>query len=244
MSCLLLTASSPAWLAFEPELLSGVDCAALAEELAATEKACAAARLLASARAVACGAHKEPGFNDGAAWMARQVGGTTGQARQALETAAGLADCPGTRLALLAGELSLTASRRDSQDRVRGARCRSRAARNCTELGPRPTARQSPRAPPSKYRCNELHRQQLQRTAFPPLARQARHGLLYGCSSSRDGSALHQPPRAGGARATAAVHQSGGERERFEAYAADALAAMASRRRPGSLVAGGPGHRL
>ncbi len=39
--------------------------------------------------------------------MARQVGGTTGQARQALDTAAGLADCPGTRLALLDGELSL-----------------------------------------------------------------------------------------------------------------------------------------
>ncbi|HUC13205.1 MAG TPA: hypothetical protein VMS00_02015, partial [Acidimicrobiales bacterium] len=66
---------------FEPELLSGADCAALAEELAATEKACGAARLLAAARAVACGAHKERGFNDGAGWMARQVGGTTGQAR-------------------------------------------------------------------------------------------------------------------------------------------------------------------
>ena len=69
---------------FEPELLSGADCAALAEELAATEKACGAARLLAAARAVACGAHQARGFNDGAAWMARQVGGTTGQARQAL----------------------------------------------------------------------------------------------------------------------------------------------------------------
>ena len=82
---------------FEPELLSGADCAALAEELAATVKACDAARLLASARAVACGAHRARGFNDGAAWMARQVGGTTGQARQALETAAGLVDCPDTR---------------------------------------------------------------------------------------------------------------------------------------------------
>src|ERR1700691_1645017 len=92
---------------FEPELLSGADCAALAEELAATEKACGAARLLAAARAVSCGAHQNRGSNDGAAWMARQVGGTTGQARQALETAAGLAECPDTQTALLAGELSL-----------------------------------------------------------------------------------------------------------------------------------------
>ena len=60
---------------FEPELLSGTDCAVLAEELAATEKACAGARLLAAARAVSCGAHQGRGFPDGAAWMARQVGG-------------------------------------------------------------------------------------------------------------------------------------------------------------------------
>ena len=37
---------------FEPEAFSPTDCARLAEELARTEKACAAVRLLASARAV------------------------------------------------------------------------------------------------------------------------------------------------------------------------------------------------
>jgi hypothetical protein len=59
---------------FEPELLSGADCAALAEELAATEKACGAARLLAAARAVACGAHQARGFTTGLpGWPARWV---------------------------------------------------------------------------------------------------------------------------------------------------------------------------
>ena len=33
---------------FDPELLSGADCARLAEELAATEKACGVARVLAA----------------------------------------------------------------------------------------------------------------------------------------------------------------------------------------------------
>ena len=94
--------------AFDPELLSGADCMALSDELTAAVKAGEAALLLVSARAVACGAYKQRGFSDGAAWMARQVGGTTGQARQALETAAGLADCSDTRLALLAGDLSLS----------------------------------------------------------------------------------------------------------------------------------------
>jgi len=110
MSSALLSAAASfrqALAGFEPGLLSAESCARVAEELAATEKACAAARLLAAARAVGCGAHQGRGFSDGAAWMARQVGGAAGQARQALEAAAGLEGCPGTRSAVLAGEVSL-----------------------------------------------------------------------------------------------------------------------------------------
>src|SRR5579862_8489963 len=82
---------------FDPALFSGPDCAQLAAVLAATEKACAGAALLAAARAVRCGAHREAGFADGAAWVAHQSGATPGQARQALGTAAGLEDLPGTK---------------------------------------------------------------------------------------------------------------------------------------------------
>lgn len=72
---------------FEPGLLSGEDCAAMAEELAATEKACAAAGARAAARAAACGAHREKGFLDAADWLARTTGSSTGEAKAAIETA-------------------------------------------------------------------------------------------------------------------------------------------------------------
>jgi hypothetical protein len=49
---------------FQPEGFSGEDCAVLVEELAITEKVCAAARVRAAARAGACGVHKERGFPD------------------------------------------------------------------------------------------------------------------------------------------------------------------------------------
>ena len=94
--------------AFDPRLLRGPDCARLAEDLAVTEKACATVRLLTAARAVDSGAHLAAGFKDGAAWLARQSGGTAQQARRDLETADRLDDCPQTRDALLSGEISMS----------------------------------------------------------------------------------------------------------------------------------------
>ncbi len=93
--------------AFEPGLLRGVDCAHVADELSVTEKACAAARLVAGARAVEDGAHKEAGFADPVAWMARQGGTTSSQARQALQLARSLDAHPETKDALLSGAVSV-----------------------------------------------------------------------------------------------------------------------------------------
>jgi len=93
---------------FEPELLSGADCAALAEELALTEKVCAAARARAGLRAADCGAHRQRGFADAATWLARSLGSSAGQARAALDTAGALHKLPSTKAALAAGELSLS----------------------------------------------------------------------------------------------------------------------------------------
>lgn len=95
----------------DPALLSGKDCATAAEQLAATEKACATWRLLAAARAVETGAHLELGFRDGASWVARQSGSTSTQARNALDTAGRLEECPDTKEALLSGEISLDQAR-------------------------------------------------------------------------------------------------------------------------------------
>ena len=90
---------------FDAGSYSGADCALLVEELSATEKACAGARVLAARRAVECKAHEQKGFNDGADWLARQSVVTPGEAKRKLNTAAKLGKK--TKEALLAGELSL-----------------------------------------------------------------------------------------------------------------------------------------
>jgi hypothetical protein len=92
---------------FEPALVSGRDCAEVVEELATTEKACAAARARAAARAADCGAHSQRGFADAADWLARRIGQSRAEAQSALDTAEAVDDCPSTKAALLAGELSL-----------------------------------------------------------------------------------------------------------------------------------------
>ncbi|MGH9036984.1 MAG: DUF222 domain-containing protein [Acidimicrobiia bacterium] len=92
---------------FEPGLCAGEDCAVVVEELAATEKACAAARVRAAARASDCGAHREKGFADAADWLARASGTSTVAAKAELETARALEEMPETRAAAAAGELSL-----------------------------------------------------------------------------------------------------------------------------------------
>ena len=92
---------------FDPNMLRGPECAMLAEDLAVTEKACSTVRLLTASRAVDSGAHLSAGFRDGASWLARQSGVTSQQARRDLAMAERLEDCPQTRDALLAGQISV-----------------------------------------------------------------------------------------------------------------------------------------
>jgi hypothetical protein len=92
----------------DPCQLSGIDCAAVVESLARTEKRCAALRVLAAARAAQCDAHKDRGYSNPARWLADTSGITTGEAKTALDTANRLDACPLTKEALLAGGLSLT----------------------------------------------------------------------------------------------------------------------------------------
>jgi hypothetical protein len=219
---------------FEPELLSGADCAALAEELAATEKACGAARLLAAARAVACGAHRSRGFNDGAAWMARQVGGTTGQARQALETAAGLADCPDTQTALLAGELSLSQASEivKTESETPGAEAKLLEVARSSDLGQlRDKARERRQA---NIDVGDLHRQQLRARHFRHWRDRLGMVCFEGSLPPGTGVPFINRLELAAQRARRAVFQAGGERERFDAYAADALAEMAVGEGPAS----------
>jgi len=96
-----------ALVAFNPEAWSAEECAVLVEELATLEKASAAARVRAAARAGAAGVHRERGFADVSDWLARAVGSSTASAKAALDTAAALEHQPEAKAALEAGELSL-----------------------------------------------------------------------------------------------------------------------------------------
>lgn len=91
----------------DPALSSGGLCAEISEDLAATEKACAAARVRYAARATECGEHRKRGFADAHDWMARSAGSSAGEAREELATVSAMGQCPATRDAVLAGEVSL-----------------------------------------------------------------------------------------------------------------------------------------
>ncbi len=91
----------------DPRLSTGELCAEIAEDLGATEKACAAARVRYATRAADCGEHHKRGFASAPDWIARTAGSSTGAARTEFATVAALDDCPATRSALAAGEVSL-----------------------------------------------------------------------------------------------------------------------------------------
>jgi hypothetical protein len=96
---------------FEPDRFSGDDCALIAEELAATQKACAAASAAAANRAVECKAHRGRGVTGGVEWVARTTGSTPAEARSTLRTTGALAHCPATSEAVKAGAVSLAQAR-------------------------------------------------------------------------------------------------------------------------------------
>ena len=103
----LVRAFRAAVVAFDPGVYSGEDCAAVVEELAVAEKACAAARVRAATRAGACGAHRERGFAEVSDWLARVSGCSSGSAKAALDTAAALREQTEVKAALDGGELSM-----------------------------------------------------------------------------------------------------------------------------------------
>src|SRR5256885_14647209 len=96
----LVRALRAALVAFDPEQCAGAACAVLVEELATTEKASAAARVRAAARAGAAGVHRERGFADVSDWMARATGSSTSSAKLALDTVAALDRQPDLKAAL------------------------------------------------------------------------------------------------------------------------------------------------
>ncbi len=92
---------------FDPAVVSGDDAALVAEQLALTEKACAAGRARAAVRAAECRSHERRGFADAADWLARASGSTRGEAKAAMATVAAVDPHSPTGAALVSGDLSL-----------------------------------------------------------------------------------------------------------------------------------------
>ena len=76
---------------FEPGEYSGEDCAALVKKFTRAEKALAAARTRAAARAAECNEHRKEGFADPSEWLSRHAGTTARNERAGLNTMKGLA---------------------------------------------------------------------------------------------------------------------------------------------------------
>ena len=93
---------------FEPDELTPSGCADVAEALAKTEMACAAARARAAARAARAGEHRRRGFADVQDWLSSRTGSTMGKARAEMETAREAEKHPAIADALRQGEVSLS----------------------------------------------------------------------------------------------------------------------------------------
>jgi hypothetical protein len=209
----------------EPGTYDGDGAAALAEELAGAEKACAAARARLAVRAVECGAHRGRGHADPQDWMATVAGSSVREARSELDAVREVEACPDTQAALVGGEVSLAqaAEIARAEAEVAGVEGELLEVARGGSLG-------AVRTRARKRRLEAIDREELQRRQV--AARELRHwvdelGMV--CGSFR------LPPVSGQAFVTRLAREAkclgradrrAGGHERFEALAADALVAM------------------
>ena len=213
---------------FEPGVFSAADCGRLAEELAVTEKACAAARLLAAARAVDGGVHRQKGFKDGAAWLARHSGTTGTAAKQALDTANRLGGCDDTKNAFLAGDISLAQASEitQAQEDTPGAEAELLPVARAGDLSKvRERAREHRQ---TRTPVEELHRQQQAARYFKHWRDRLGMVCFSGALPPETGLPFIRRVELSTARTRRHARQTAGKRpeERWEAHAADALTAL------------------
>lgn len=92
--------------ALDPEVLEAKTAASVVESFARMERLCAAGKALASRRMAASGVWRQSGERSPAHWLARKTGSTVGQAASTIETAQRLAELPATEEAVRGGRLS------------------------------------------------------------------------------------------------------------------------------------------
>jgi hypothetical protein len=111
----LLASLRAALARFDASALTGAECAALLAELTTARKTCEATEAVVAARAAANGAHRRAGYAAAPDWLAALSGSTVHDARVALETVAEVAVCPDTRDALFSGRVSMAQAREITQ---------------------------------------------------------------------------------------------------------------------------------
>lgn len=219
---------------FEVATYTGLDCARIADELAATEKACAAARILAARRAAECGAHRARGFSDAAAWIAKQSGTTRSQAKDALTTAERLGQLPDTKEAFLHGQVSLAQAAeiaRSEQDAPGGEAILLDAARNGDLGNVRDRARDHRQKSTSP---EDLHRRQMNARRFRHWQDSLGMVCFEGALPPATGIPLVNQIDALASKFRRRGKRDEGGPARFDALAADALAEIALRAPTGS----------
>jgi hypothetical protein len=215
---------------FEPAEYSGEDCAKLVKTFTRAEKALAAARTRAAARAAECNEHRKEGFADPSEWLSRHSGTTARDAKDDLNTIRQLENMPDTRDALNSGDVSLGQA---------GEIARTEAEVPGSESELLPLAKQSGL---SKVR-DEARKKRTH--AIPPddlhkkqrAARSVRHwkddlGMIAGTFRLTPDVGVpfvNRLEREAQRLRRAAKQRADGDHERFEAYAADAFATMIQR---------------
>ena len=212
--------------AFEPGEYSGEDCAALVKKFARAEKALAAARVRAAARAAESNQHRKEGFADPWEWLSRYLGTTARDAREQFDTMKRLELCPATREAVNAGEVSLGQA---------GEIARTEAEVPGSEAELLPLAKQSGlskvRDEGRKKRVNAIPAEDLHDRQR--AARSVRHwrddlGMIAGTFrlTPAVGVPFVNRLERDAQRLRRAAKQRGSAAEGFDAYAADAFAEM------------------
>ena len=212
----------------EPRCLDGRDAAALVELAARGERICASLKSLAARRVDETRVWRDEGHRSAGHWLAEKSGETVGAATRALETARALDDLPETDAAFRAGDLSETQAHeitdaagadpgveRDLLDAARGTsvkglRDRCRQVRAGAEADDRAWARR-------------LHNTRRVRRWTDPDSAYRADVRLAPDAGARFDAALEGHLE----RIFAEAHRAG-RREPREAYAADALVALAT----------------
>ena len=192
-------------------------------------------RLIITARSLPSLPHKEDrGYRDGHSWLAHQSGTTATQARQTLETANRLKACPDTKAALLAGDLSLAQAQEitRAQSETPGAEQALLAVARHGDLSTRrDQARQHRQAHTD---VQDLHRRQHQARFFRHWRDRLGMVCFSGALPPETGLPFIRRVELATGRARRSARPAAGPRdqaagvERWEAHAADAVAALTS----------------